>query len=157
VILLEACIIGVGNRWREDDGVGLVIIDNLKTLVPREIADTFYLEERLFEMQSYFICYKKIVIIDALPPGLEPGKMEILRINGPNFIVPNAYSLHDLDLLWQTQYAFVNGFIGELMLIGIEVGTMGFGEGLSSQLKKALPVLISKVEQRISEFLEKAS
>jgi hydrogenase maturation protease len=165
VISLKFCIIGVGNRWREDDCVGLLIVDKLKAMISREIIDIFYIEEQLFEVQSCFAGYTKIVIIDALPPGSEPGKMKILQVNGSGIIlqqrtlqlIRNAYSLHDLDLLWQIQFAFVNGFIGELMLIGIEARTIGYGESLSPQLKKALPALISKVEQRIFDFLEIAS
>ena len=122
---MDACIIGVGNRWREDDGVGLVIVDKLKTIIPKEVIDFFYIEEQLFEIQSCFSCYKKLVILDALSPGAEPGKMKLRRINGSSIKVDNAYSLHDLDLLWQIHYAFVNGFTGELILIGIEVELYG--------------------------------
>jgi hydrogenase maturation protease len=155
VIALEACIIGAGNRWREDDGVGLVIIDKLKTLIHREMFDILWIEERLFELQSCFAVYSKLIIVDALPPGSEPGKMKIRRVERSNLKIGNAYSLHDLDLLWQIQYAFISGYTGELMLIGIEAGTMGYGEGLSPELKAVLPGLIPKAQQRVYEFLKK--
>lgn len=158
---MEACVIGVGNRWRKDDGIGQVVADKLKTMVLSKNADVFYIEERLFELQSYFERYKKVVLIDALPPETEPGKIQIWQINGSDFglrrrlpqRILNAFSLHDLDLLWQIQSAFRNGYQGELMLIGIEVGTLGYGEGLSLQLRKALPVVISEVEQNVFRFL----
>lgn len=161
VIPLETCIIGAGNPWREDDGVGPVMAGMLKALIPETIADIFCLEERLFELQTWFSFYRKIIIIDALPPGVEPGKVKAYRIKKADIILwrrmpqvtHNAYSLHDLDLLWQIQYAFLNGYKGELMLIGIEAGTMGWGEGLSPQLKRVLPIVLFKLEQKIREFL----
>jgi hydrogenase maturation protease len=159
---LEACVIGAGNRWRKDDGIGLVVAGKLKILVSRENADVFYIEERLFELQSYFNRYKKVVLIDALPPKTEPGKIKIRRMNGSDISLRsrlpqrthNAYSLHDLDLLWQIQSAFRNGYQGELMLIGIEAGTLGYGEGLSLQLAMVLPIVLLKLEQSILEFLK---
>lgn len=159
---MAACVIGAGNRWREDDGIGLVVAGKLKLLVSRENADVFCIEEQIFELQSYFDRYQKIVLIDALPPEMEPGKIKIRRINGSNISLRrrlpqrthNAYSLHDLDLLWQIQSAFRNGYQWELMLIGIEAGTLGYGEGLSPQLAMVLPIVLIKLEQSILKFLK---
>ena len=151
---MKACIIGIGNRWREDDGVGLAAVERLKATIPSGLADIFYLEQRLFELQSCFDCYKKLVIIDALPPGREPGRIRMQRITGPPETAVGIYSLHDLDLLWQIRYAFFSGFRGEVMLIGIEMGSMGYGEGLSLQLKNKLAEVISELEPIVVEFLK---
>lgn len=155
---MEACVIGAGNRWREDDAIGLVVAGKLKTLVSREIADIFSIEERLFELQLYFDRYQKIVLIDAMPPETEPGKIKSRRINGSNVRllsrIHNAYSLHDLDLLWQIHSGFRNGYQGELMLIGIEAGALGYGEGLSPQLTLVLPIVLLKLEESILGFIK---
>jgi hydrogenase maturation protease len=139
-----------------------VVAEKLKILVSRENADIFCIEERLFELQSYFDHYKKTVLIDALPPETEPGKIKIRRVNGSDISlrrrlpqkIHNAFSLHDLDLLWQVQSAFRTGYRGEVMLIGIEAGTLGYSEGLSMQLDRVLPIILLKLEQSILEFLE---
>lgn len=159
---MEACVIGVGNRWREDDGIGLMVAEKLKILVSRENTDILCIEERVFELQSYFDRYKKIVFIDALPPETEPGKIKIRRVKGSDISlrrrlpqrIHNALSLHDLDLLWQVQSAFRNGYQGDVMLIGIEAGKIGYSEGLSPQLNRVLPIVLFKLEQSILEFLE---
>lgn len=83
--------------------------------------------------------------------------IEINRVNRLNVGLPqgthHAYSLHDLDLLWQVQSAFRSGYQGELMLIGIEAGALGYGEGLSPQLAMVLPMVLLKLEQIILGFL----
>lgn len=159
---MEACVIGAGNRWREDDGIGLVVAEKLKSLVSRENADIFCIEERLFELPSYFESYQKIVLMDALPPETEPGKIKTWRINGSDIslrrrLLPsihNTFSLHDLDLLWQVQSAFRTGYRGEVMLIGIEAGKTGYHEGLSPQLSMVLPIVLLKLKQSILKFLK---
>lgn len=159
---MEACLIGAGNRWREDDAIGLVVAEKLTALVSRENAALFWIGERIFELQLYFERYQKIALIDALPPETEPGKIKIRQFNGSDTGLgrrlpqktQDAYSLHDLDLLWQVQSAFRNGYQGEVMLIGIEAGALGYGEGLSPQLTMVLPMVLFKLEQRILGFLK---
>ncbi len=159
---MESCVIGAGNRWREDDGIGLVVAEKLKSLVSSENTEIFCIEERLFELPSYFESYQKIVLMDALPPETEPGKIKTRRINGSDISLKrrlpqgiyNTFSLHDLDLLWQVQAAFRSGYRGEVMLIGIEAGKIGYHEGLSPQLNMVLPIVLLKLKQNISKFLE---
>jgi hydrogenase maturation protease len=113
---MQAGIFGVGNELREDDGIGLIIVEKLKAIFTIDSVDLLAIGERLFEIPALIINYSKIAIIDALPPDSDPGKIMVFRYDSNNFLIPRTYSLHDLDLLWQLQYAFWSGFKGEILI-----------------------------------------
>lgn len=150
---MKVGIFGVGNEFREDDGVGLVIIAKLKALFTGDNIDFLVIGERLFEIPALMMNYARIVIIDALPPDSEPGKITVVRYGGDNFSLSKSYSLHDLDLLCQLQYAFWSGFRGEVLLIGIEAGSLDYKKGLSLGLSCYLPNITLKVVEVIEGFL----
>lgn len=151
---MKAGIFGVGNEFREDDGVGLVIVAKLKALFTVDNIDFLVVGERLFEIPTLMMGYKKVVIIDALPPDSEPGKITVVRYGGDNFSLSKSYSLHDLDLLCQLQYAFWSGFRGEVLLIGIEAGSSDYKKGLSLGLSCYLSNITLKVVEVIEGFLD---
>lgn len=146
-------IFGVGNELREDDGVGLVIVAKLKALFTGDNIDFLVVGERLFEIPALMMNYARVVIIDALPPDSEPGKVTVVRYGGDNFSLSKSYSLHDLDLLCQLQYAFGSGFRGEILLVGIETESLEYKEGLSLELSCYLPSITLKVAEVIEGFL----
>jgi hydrogenase maturation protease len=150
---MQAGIFGVGNELREDDGIGLVIVEKLKSLFTSDSVDLLVIGDRLFEIPALIINYSKVAIIDALPPDSDPGKIMVFRYDSNNFLIPGTYSLHDLDLLWQLQYAFRSGFKGEILLVGIEVESLAYKEGLSLKLCHSLPSITLIVAKAIKEFL----
>jgi len=150
---MKAGIFGAGNELREDDGVGLVIVAKLKALFSNDNIDFLVIGERLFEIPALMMNYEKIVIIDALPPDLEPGKITVVRYGGDNFSLSKSYSLHDLDLICQLKYAFWSGFRGEILLVGIEAESLDYKKGLSLGLSCYLPNISLKVAEVIEGFL----
>ncbi len=149
---MKSGIFGIGNELREDDGIGLAIVAKLKAIFFNDNVDLITVAGRLFEIPVLMRSYSRIVIIDALPPDLEPGKVTVSRYENNNFLFPQRYSLHDLDLLWQLQDAFRSGFKGEILLIGIEAGSLSYKEGLSLGLGNSLPDITLKVVNVIREF-----
>lgn len=151
--LMGAGIFGVGNELREDDGIGIVIVEKLRELFTGDSVDLLVVGERLLEIPLLMPDYSKIAIIDALPPATEPGKITTVHYGGNHFAFPNGYSLHDLDLLWQLQSGFCIGYQGEILLIGVEAGALAYKEGLSSKLYRSLPAITLTVSKVIIEFL----
>ena len=150
---MKAGIFGVGNEFREDDGVGLVIVAKLKALFTVDNIDFLDVGERLFEISALMMNYTRVVIIDALPQDSEPGKITVVCYGDDNFSLSKSYSLHDLDLLCQLQYAFWSGFRGEILLVGIEAESLDYKKGLSLGISCYLSNITLKVAEVIEGFL----
>ena len=135
-------VAGVGNPLRRDDGVGPRLIRCLRSagllqdfvLVERE-PDMFALLDELQE-------YSKAIIVDAVEMGAAPGSLRIFtagelesaRIR--EFSSTHGFGLRELvELDVQT----------EILVAGIQVRDVSFGEELSPELAARLDVLAGEL------------
>ncbi|GFN23886.1 hydrogenase maturation protease [Thermanaeromonas sp. C210] len=154
---MEVCVIGLGNELRRDDGVGVKVVDRLRSCYGTiKECDFFILANDLFSLPVLLEPYKKAVIVDAFPPGPHPGKLVISRFvpgiveRGPTAV----YSLHDLDLYWHLQYALHRGYKGDIFLVGIETASLEPGIGLSPALKEKLPALTKQIRGFLAKLVK---
>lgn len=149
---MRVCVIGVGNELREDDGVGLVIVRELRTILNDNCIELLEIGDRLFDILEIIFNFDKVIIIDALPPGFYEKMVQTVYYNVNSQSTRTKYSLHDLDLLWQLGYAYRNGFRGEVILMGIAVYSLEYRMELSSELLKSLPEIVTKVAVIIQQI-----
>lgn len=126
-------LLGVGNRLRSDDGVGVYIAEKFKcegwiSIDCGQSPENFVI--KVEEMNPTLI-----VIVDAAKMGLKPGEYRIIP---PEKIDNFALSTHNMPLSILVRY------LGEhrCKLIGIEPKTIEFGSRISRVVKKSADELI---------------
>lgn len=146
---MKTCILGVGNELRRDDGVGPAVIGSLKLKNWSEDTTLVPVGSDLFSICGYIRDFSKIVIIDALLPNREPGKIHI--IDWKNLITDNksALSLHDLDLITLLKWIKLHSK-ASITLLGIEVYDISWQIGLSPELSHKFDDIVDEVYSFIS-------
>ncbi len=146
--------IGIGNRYRRDDGVGVEIVRRLKA---ENIPDTTIIEAsgEGVALMEIFKKYPAVFIFDAVSSGARPG--EIFRFEAHRQPIPAQffnYSTHAFSLAEAIEMArALKQLPAFLIVYGIEGKDFGAGEGLSKEVKPA----VSKVVQRVrQEFVLKS-
>jgi len=128
-------VVGVGNPIRQDDNVGLKIIESLQGKVP---ADVCLLECEMVP-EGYLLDIEEfkpshVLLIDAAVLGCKPGEASLVKLN--EVAAFSAVSSHMLPLRLFCEY--VEKSTGaKIRLLLVEPKTMDLGEELSPELKVA--------------------
>jgi len=146
-------VVGVGNILMGDDGVGVAVVRELSRSENDE-ADLFdagtALSDVLFEVEGY----RKVVIVDCLRAGGEPGavyRADLEGLLGSPDPAP-ATSLHQYSVVPALRDALLAGVdLGEVVLIGVEPVTVERRLGLSPELSKRMSVIVRSVLDEITE------
>jgi hydrogenase maturation protease len=145
-------VIGVGNRYRRDDAVGLYAIDQLAMRdLPRVM-----LREESGEGASLMAAWEEhdhVIIIDAAKVDAPPGS--IIRIDAHQQKLPSDffhYSSHAFGVAEAIEMARVLGQLPPQLIVFAVVGTdFSAGEGLSAEIQTTLPNLAQQIVQEIEK------
>lgn len=145
---MEICIIGVGNILMQDEGIGPKVADILKknyTFKPDiEIIDGGTLG---LDLLPYLEKYKKILLIDVVDFGKEPGFIKILRGEEIPPYLKTKLSVHHVGVQDLLEVARLMGYMPEdLVLVGIQPEIIDLGLDLT-------PTLAGKLNELIEEIL----
>lgn len=135
-------IIGVGNRFRHDDGVGPYLIERLK----KTLAGSADLVERSgegAELMETWKNYSTVYLIDAVSSGKKPGTLH--HFNATQQKLPQNffhYSTHAFSIAEAIELArALNELPNQLIVYGIEGKNFTSGEGLSKKVEEAARVV----------------
>jgi len=127
-------IIGLGNTLRRDDGVGVYVASRLKNLLGGvRWVEVIVAEDRVDyaakELEKVNPCL--IIVIDAMEFDGTPGEIRVVRLEDVE--EPYAYT-HRIPM--KTIFRIV-GIEAPTYVIGIQVASRDFGEGLSREVRVA--------------------
>jgi hydrogenase maturation protease len=126
-----ACLVGTGNPWRRDDGVGPWLAESLEGAGLPVFNAEDVLENHVYDI-ARTDC-RNVVIMDAVAADLEPGAVVFARLDGLR--EPAGPSTHKLAL----------GLCGKILeahgkrtyLLGIVPRDLDFGRGLTEEVERA--------------------
>lgn len=132
----EIVFVGLGNRWRGDDGVGLLLVEQLQ-LSPRLAGAHFILAGTNPEnhLQQILDCHARLVIfIDASRFEGTPGQMSWCTSEQIDSIglSTHAFSIKLVEQYLRTEQAL------EFKYLLIQPELTSFGENLSKSLYQSL-------------------
>ena len=145
-------VVGVGNQLLGDEGVGPCVIDNLSRIRMPPYVDVLDCGSDLLSIVLYLDRPEKIIIVDAIRAGGEPGQTYRFDYEGLIVASDRTRSTHQvgtvdaLQLLRLTCAALANT---EIVVIGAEPKTMELNAGLSKEVKGSIPELIRFVLEEI--------
>jgi hydrogenase maturation protease len=131
-------VIGVGNPYRSDDGVGPEVVNLLRD---KDIPDVT-LEQSLGETAELIELWDRVpvaILVDAVRAvPAHPGRVHHLVVPDVHTERIRAASSHGIDLGEAVELARVlDRLPGRLELFAVEVADVGFGEGLSAPVGAA--------------------
>ena len=140
-------VIGLGNRWRRDDGIGLHAVEALRTALADHPAppavDIVTAGGEPAELMALWAGRRRVWLIDALVAGTAPGCHHRLDAGDP---LPHAssHSSHGLGLAQAVELARALDELPERLVIhGIEPAELDDGATLSAPVAATLPHLIT--------------
>ena len=143
-------LIGVGNEYRHDDGVGRLIARKLKA---KHLPNTAVTEES-GEGAALMGAWKgvdTVMLFDAVSSGAPPGT--IYRLDAHIQPLPQQffhYSTHAFSVAEAIELArALNQLPPRLIVYGIEGKTFEAGVGISSEVEGAVREVVERVVQEI--------
>ena len=143
-------IIGVGNAYRGDDGVGLRIAQDIKKKSPDYVNVIEQSGEGISLMDSWKDA-DTVILIDAVHSGAQPGTIH--RFDVHTQTIPTKffhYSTHAFGVAEAIELArALKQLPKNLIVHGIEGKCFEAGIGLSLEVEKAVEEVMLRVKQDI--------
>ncbi|MBK5911124.1 hypothetical protein CCR85_06415 [Rhodothalassium salexigens] len=147
----RAAVIGIGNRYRGDDGVGPAAIDRLR----REGIDAYTWILAASDPGRLIDAWQgasRVVLIDAAAPAGQPGHLHRLAPGNAAPQPGRPASSHGLDLSQAWALAHSLGQCpAHVVLFAIEGAHFGHGKGLSPSVRASLPSLVAAVRAVLAD------
>jgi hydrogenase maturation protease len=148
-------VIGVGNAWRGDDAVGLLVARRLKAEQPPEVE----IAECRGTVTAVLEAWKDaagVIVVDAVVSGGAPGA--IYRFNAHGGGVPVELSRSPSSHGWGVAEALALGKVLQelppfLIIYGIEGQNFGPGQEVSQEVAAAIPEAARRIRREIETWL----
>ena len=148
-------VIGVGNEWRGDDAVGLLVARRLKAdhLPEVEIAEC---RGTVTAVREAWNVAAGVIVVDAVVSGGSPGS--IYRFNAHGAGVPVQLSRSASSHGWGVAEALALGQLFQdlppcLIIFGIEGKNFGPGQEVSEEVEAAIPEAVRRIRREIQSWL----
>jgi len=140
-------VIGLGNRFRGDDAVGLETVDALRSFIPPKCRAVEHLSDGADLMQLWRE-EDRVIIVDAVRSGAESGKIH--RLDACQEPLPLgffSYSTHAFSLAEAVEMARTLGQLpAALKVFGIEGDSFEIGQQMSERVRLACQSLIDELK-----------
>lgn len=139
----DLLIIGVGNRFRRDDGVGPRVTDRLRE---RGLPVIEHSGEGAGLIEAWSVA-RRVVVVDAVSSGAAAGTL--YRLDAADAELPRhffRYSSHLFGLAEAIATARALGRLPPALIVhGIEGGDFGFGDDLTPEVAAAVELVAERI------------
>jgi hydrogenase maturation protease len=147
----KTVVVCLGNQYLRDDGLGIAVA---RELGRRALSEGVLVRtHQTFDLWllSQYSGASQLIIVDTVKSGSQPGTVtehEVTPRPGSLSSIPGLHSLEVHDLV---DFASLTGLLRcPVTVIGVEPKDYDVGEGLSPDVEKSVPVVVSRVLGRIS-------
>lgn len=141
-------VVGVGNPFRHDDGVGVVVVERLREMavpgvdVVEETGEPAALVQR-------WVGYRTVVIVDAVDSGAPPGSVHHFELNDGEWDAAppsSVLSTHGTGVAHAVELARVLDRLPDrLVFLGVETGDVTDGVGLTPAVAAGAEGLLAEL------------
>ena len=151
----DLIILGMGNKFFGDDGVGIIIAEKLSDTLKNHqnitVEETNWGGFRIIDLLSG---YKNAIVVDALKTGNKPAG-HIHKLDYKDFVHSvRMVSFHDVNFATAVEFAKEIGrpMPDNISVFAIEVEeTDHFSETLTPKVEEAIDTCIRKIMEEIKE------
>ena len=138
-------VIGLGNRYRRDDGVGVAVAEALNELALPDIRVVTGIADPMSLLEAWSGAGLAVVIDAAVATPSTPGR--ICRCTSDDLAdATDGLSSHDVDLAPTYALGQALGRLpDELAVFAVEVADTTHGVGLTPQVAAAVPEVFSMI------------
>jgi hydrogenase maturation protease len=132
-------VVGIGNPYRCDDRIGLLVAEHLVKILPKQVEVLFHHSDglSLIDLWKKFDC---VYLVDAVSSGGTPGQVyrfDAIAKQLPRHVFKN-YSSHTFDIPATIALAKnLNSLPEELIIYGVEGNDFRIGSGISDEVRQA--------------------
>lgn len=137
-------VVGIGSRYRSDDGIGLALVDAFAAQIPPDgvISETWADMDTMSIVHQLLAVRSAVLFVDCATMDLQPGDWRLfrdrearLRAHAP------SVTTHGLGLGEGLALARRLGFTQPVWFFGVEPATVEIGGELSPKVRRLLPAL----------------
>ena len=141
----RAAVIGVGNEFRRDDGIGPAVVGDLERYQLSGVSLTVADGEPAQLLDAWSDVPVAIVVDAVLCEPSTPGRIHRTTLDAP-LGAATVSSTHGLGIPDAVRLAeALDRAPGRLVVYAVEAADLGFGVGLSAEAARAVPQLVRAV------------
>jgi hydrogenase maturation protease len=154
----KCIVVGIGNPLMGDDGFGIEVAKALRklnlgrrvTVLERQTVDISVLDSAKGA--------SKLVIVDAVKSGRRPGSVMKFNAGVRRSLVLRVPLSHEQNLYDILDLARKSGMrLPPTVVVGVEPADCTAGNGLSVEVKEALPRVLGEVKDEVKECAERGT
>ncbi len=153
--LAEKCaVIGLGNILRCDDGIGIKLLEVLRGKWQDRgiVLQDFGILS--FDLAHHIEKYSKVLLIDAIDAGLEPGALKIFQLPDVRLgFQEKKLSSHELSLSDLLRLCEMLGVKADIYIAGIQVKDVSYGLVMTEEVEAAKPRIIDGINSFIESWV----
>jgi hydrogenase maturation protease len=145
-------VLGVGNPFRRDDGIGPAVIGRLKSEWRPQESNADLLDGGTdgLSLIDYIEGYEKVLVVDAVDMGATPGEVRMFSPEEAKLAVKaDALSTHGFGLAEVIALMEKLEMKTDMRIIGIQVKDVTFGEGMSPEVSSKLEEILKLVKEHL--------
>ena len=150
-------VIGIGNPLRQDDGVGIVLLEKLIERKDDMPGDIEYVDGGTGGVSLLHILarFDIVIIIDAVSFGSHPGESKLFK---PDAVKSQKRSVnistHESDFLKIIELSKKLGKNpGEIFVFGVQPSDVSYGTNLSPELQQKVESLFTNLKEEIKSII----
>lgn len=144
-------VIGLGNRYRRDDGVGIAVADELNRLGLRGVRVVTDIVEPMSLLEAWSGAGLAVVIDGAAATAPIPGRVRRRPLSGVT--AGDGLTSHGIDLVRTHALGEALGRVpGELVLLTVDIADTGHGPGLTAEVERAVPEAVGMAVAEIDRW-----
>ncbi|MEQ8716126.1 MAG: hydrogenase maturation protease [Acidimicrobiales bacterium] len=155
---MRPVVIGVGNRWRGDDGVGPAVIDLLRAdgRLDTTVADLAELDGEATRLVDAMAHRSLAVVVDAMRSGAAPGTVRSLVAGEVDLPTTTSLSSHGAGVAHAAGLAAaLDRMPDRLVVIGVEISATADEGPLSAEVTAALPEAAARVVEEVRRHVSR--
>ncbi len=150
-------IIGFGNLFMGDDGIGVKVIEELKKQDSLKGANNIKIidggtsgVDLIFALQDAV----KAIIVDAVDAGQEIGEIKVFSLDDIKTVNSKSrpfksFSMHDMDLVEVFELLKTLKINKSIRIIGIKPKNIGYSDRLSPEIADKIPEIIDLIQKEL--------
>ena len=143
-------ILGIGNILLKDDGIGIHVVKKLEDEGLPSTIEVVDGGTSTLDTLSYFLEYEKIIVIDSLKAGYEPGTIYKIKPEDIKNYKRENLSIHDVQILDVVKIAEMYNKHPDVTIFGIEPKEIIFDTEMTDCMKRKVPEIINLIKRELN-------